>query len=111
MCSQNPGDRAEPKLTRGYARVRVALPDADGSKTVSLARYGHYDVRLLAFAPENPNDPTPIWLELYSHETRRGIDSCRCYDLAAAVQATEHLIARARQLNEESCRTSCDGVD
>jgi|SRR5262245_35918888 hypothetical protein len=101
MCIQADDDCAELRLTRGYVRVRVAPPDADDVKTVSLARFGHYDVRLFEFVPEKPTEPTPIWLELYSHETRCGIDSYRCYDLEAAVRATEELIAHARQLNEE----------
>jgi hypothetical protein len=98
MCStQTDDDCAELRLTQGYVRICVAPPNADGVKTVSLARFGHYDVRLLEFVPEKPTEPTPIWLELYNHETRCGIDSYRCYDLEAAVRATEELIARARQ--------------
>jgi hypothetical protein len=108
MC-RTCGDGAELRLTRGYTRIFLAEPGPDGAKTVSLARFGHYDVRLFEFVPENRADPTQFWLELYSHETRRGIDSYRCYDFETAVQATEELIARARQLDEESRGTGCDG--
>jgi hypothetical protein len=102
MSSETQGDRAELRLTRGYVQLCVAPPDAEGAKTVSLARFGHYDVRLVEFIPANPNDPTPMWLELYTHETQCAIDSCRCYDLEAAVQATEGLISQAKKLDKAS---------
>jgi hypothetical protein len=99
---KDPNDRAELRLTRGYVQLCIAPPDAEGAKTISFARFGHYDVRLIEFMPANPIDPTPIWLELYSHETQCAIDSCRCYDLEAAVQATEGLISQAKKLDEAS---------
>src|SRR5262245_42108500 len=77
MSSETQGDRAELRLARGHVRLCVAPPDAESAKTVSLARFGHYDVRLVEFVPANPTDPTPIWLELYSHETQCAIDSYR----------------------------------
>src|SRR5262245_55787074 len=109
MCSETQSNGAELRLTRGYVRLCVAPPDAEGAKTVSLARFGHYDVRLVEFVPDNAADPTPMWLELYSHETQSGIDSFRCYDLEAAVHATEELIARAKELDEESRGSNCAG--
>src|SRR5262245_31947948 len=74
MSSETQGDRAELRLTRGYVQLCVAPPDADGAKTISLARFGHYDVRLVEFVPANRTERTPIWLELYSHETQCAID-------------------------------------
>jgi hypothetical protein len=101
--------RAEVRLTPGFMRMCIAQPDCDRALTMSLARIGHYDVRLLQLVPETAAEPTPICLELYSHETQCRIDSCRCYDLEAAVKATEEFIARARQLAWESHGTGCDG--
>jgi hypothetical protein len=109
MCKERPDDRAELRLTRGYVELGIASADSDGAKTVSLARFGEYEVRLVEVVPENRADATPIWLELYSHETRSGIDSHRCYDLEAAVQATEELISRARKLDEEARGVNCQG--
>lgn len=43
----------------------------------------------------------PVVLELYSHETQSVIDSCCRYDIDEAVQAAEHLVSIARQLDEE----------
>ena len=56
MSRETQGDGAEPRLTRGYVQLCVAPPDVDGAKTVSLARFGHYDVRLVEFVPANPAD-------------------------------------------------------
>jgi hypothetical protein len=54
-----------------------------------LPRVVSLRLRLVEFVSANPTDSTPMWLELYSHETQCAIDSFRCYDLEAAVQATE----------------------
>jgi len=108
MCRKRDGD-AEVRLTRGYVRICLALPSTDGAKTVSLARCGPYDVRLLEFESERPDNPPQLWLELYSHETQRTIDSYRCCDLEADVQTTEELIAHAEQLNAGLHETSRDG--
>ena len=109
MCRERRDDRAELRLTLGYVELGVTPADRDGTKTVSLARFGEYEVRLVEVLPANRADATPMWLELYSHETRSGIDSCRCYDLEAAVQATEELISRARTLDAESRGMNCKG--
>jgi len=102
MLRETQGDRAELRLTRGYVHLCVAPLDADGAKIVTLARFGHYDVRLVELVPANPTDPASMWLELYSHETQCAIDSCRCYELEAAAQATEGLISQAKKLDEAS---------
>ena len=102
MSRETQGDGAELRLTRGYVQLCVAPPDVDGAKTVSFARFGDYEVRLVEFVRARPTDPTPMWLKLYNHQTQSGIDSCCCYDLEEAVHATETLISRARELDEES---------
>ena len=109
MCRESSDDRAELRLTRGYVELGVVPADHHGAKTVSLARFGEYEVRLVEIVPANRADATPMWLELYSHETQSGMDSCRCYDLEAAVQATEELISRARTFDEEARGMNCEG--
>jgi hypothetical protein len=80
MCAETTGDPAKLRLTRGYVYLCHAGADGNGAKTVSLARFGDYDVRLVEFVRARPTDPTPMWLELYN---------------------TEDLISRARELDEE----------
>ena len=104
MSRETQDDAPRWRLTRGYVQICVTPPDANGTKIVSLARFGYYDVRLVEFAPTKPADHTPMWLELYSHQTQCAIDSCRCYDLETAVQAAEGLISQAKKLDVESPR-------
>ena len=106
MCAETRGDRAKLRLTRGFVYLCHARADGNGAKTVSLARFGDYDVRLVEFVRARPTDPTPIWLELYNHQIQSGIDSCCCCDLEEAVHATEDLISRARELDEEPRKDS-----
>src|SRR5262245_24914339 len=108
MSGENRGNLAKLRLTCGSVYLGHARADGSGAKTVSLARFGDYDVRLVEFVRDRPTDPTPMWLELYNHQTQSGIDSCCCYDLEEAVQATEDLISRARELNEESRGMNCE---
>jgi hypothetical protein len=96
------GDRAELQLTRAYVHLCHVPADRNGAKTVSLARFGNYEVRLVQLVRTRPTDATPMWLELYSHETQLGIDSCCHYDLYEAARAAEVLISTARELDEES---------
>jgi hypothetical protein len=109
MCAENRGDRAKLRLTRGSVYLCYAQADGNGAKTVSLARFGDYDVRLVEFVRTRPTDPTPMWLELYNHQTQSGIDSCCCYDLEEAVHATEDLISRARELATKERGSARDG--
>jgi hypothetical protein len=108
MCRETRGDSAELRLTRGYVHLCHVPADTNGAKTVSLARFGNYDVRLIEFVRTRPTDATPMWLELYSHETQLGIDSCCCYDLEEAVHSTEDFMSRARELDEESRGMNCE---
>ena len=105
MCREIRGDRAELRITRGYVHLCHAPADHNGAKTVSLARFGNYEVRLVEFVRTHPTDATPMWLELYSHETKLGIDSCCRYDLDEVAHAAEDFISSPRELDEEPrCR-------
>jgi len=101
MCREDRGDGAVLRLTRAYVHARHAPADHNGTKTASLARFGNYEVRLVEFVRTCPTDATPMWLELYSHETQSAIDSCCRYDIDETLEAAEHLISIARHLDEE----------
>jgi hypothetical protein len=81
--------------------------DHNGARTVPLARFGRYEVRLTEFIPDRGADE-PIWLELYDRDAQCGIDSCRCSDLEEAVVSAGHLVSRARELNTVSSSLSLD---
>ena len=92
----------EQRLARAYVLLLVLPEDEDGLRTVSLDRYGHYDVRLVEFAHDNPvTADKSLWVELYAHDCQAVLDSCRPDEFEDAVIATEELISQARQLDEE----------
>jgi len=86
------------RLNNAYVGLALIPESSDGSKTVTLKRYGDYEVRLIDFSQGRSTADCLFWLELYCHATRLSLDSCRCDDLEDAEAAAEHLVARAKQL-------------
>jgi hypothetical protein len=85
-------------LSNAYVALALTPKSRDGSKIVTLKRYGDYEVRLVDFSQSRSTAEYLFWLELYCHVTRRSLDSCRCDDPDGAEAAAEHLISRAKQL-------------
>jgi hypothetical protein len=83
-------------------RLAFVSPGDNGSKAISLVRFGSYEVRLVEFAQDNSAHDTQLWIELYAHNLQRRLDSCACSDLEEAALAADELISQARQLNEEA---------
>ena len=102
---QSARDLIELRLTRAYIELFDSPKDVGGAKTASLVRFGKYEVRLIRVARDLSTADPPIWLELYSHETQSGIDSCCCHDRAGAVHAAEDFVSRARTLDDESSKS------
>ena len=86
------------RLNNAYVGLALMPKNGDGSKTVTLTRYGDYEVRLVDFLQGRSNADCLFWLELYCHVTRSSLDSCRCDDLEDAEAAADHLVSRAKQL-------------
>ena len=91
---------SELRVSRAYMRLFFARPKEDGSKTVSIARIGNFEVLLVDFSEAWLVDGTPLWLELYGHDIDAAIDSCYCPDFEAAVNSAKELIARAKALHQ-----------
>lgn len=92
---------SEWQFMQAYLTLFV-LPANNGLKTVSVARFGVYEVRLIEFC-ELPEAETPLpWIELYAHDDRSSLDSFACEEFAEAVAVAEHFIARARDLHQQS---------
>jgi hypothetical protein len=87
----------ELRLTRAYIRLFLVPEGDDGSRTVSLARFGNYDVRLVEM-PTAATAVSPLWMELYAHDSQTAVDSCSCEAIEEAVQVADELIAQARHL-------------
>ena len=97
---------SELRITRAYMRLLFIAPDKDGSKTVSLARIGNYEVLLVEFAQLWLADFPPLWLELHAHDIDAAIDSCRCHGFEELVSVAKLLILRAKAHNDEYQATS-----
>ena len=91
---------SELAITRAYVRLLFASPNEDGSKTVSLARIGKYEVLLVEFAQPWLADSPPLWLELHAHDIDAAIDSSCCQDFDEVVSVAKQLILRAKDLND-----------
>ena len=98
----------ETRLIRAYLNLFLARRAEDGSKTVSLSRFGCYDVRLVEFVDDVLADPFQLWIELYSHETELTLDSFGCDDFEAAVRVADEFIAQASTLHDDmlACQRS-----
>jgi hypothetical protein len=91
----------ELRIARAYMRLAFVSKREDGAKTVSLGRFGNYEVLLVEFAQGNATNEMQLWIELYDHNMQHGLDSCSCTDIEEATIAARELILRARQLNME----------
>jgi len=96
------------RLLRAYICLALIRESDDGSKIVSLARFGRYEVRLVEFSHENAAYDPPLWIELYSHDSQSGIDANCSHEIEDAVIAAEEFISRARQLNEQAAQRASE---
>jgi len=85
-------------LNNAYVGLALVPEYSDGSKTVTLKRFGDYEVRLIDFSQGRSTADCLFWLELYCHTSRMSLDSCRCDDLDDAEAAADHLISHAKEL-------------
>jgi hypothetical protein len=90
------------RLNNAYIGLAFMPECSDGSKSVTLRRYGDYEVRLIDISRGRSTANCLFWLELYCHVTRSSLDSCRCDDLEDAEAAADHLISHAKQLYDDS---------
>ena len=92
-------DFVEQRIMRAYTYLFLVPTDSTGTKHVSLARFGQYEVRLLEL--ESADDRT-TWLELFARNTQTALDSCCFRDLEEAADAAGHFIANAKQLHDRA---------
>jgi len=92
----------EQRLIRAYLALFVTSPNAGGTKTVPLARFGAYEVRLCE--PTDEAETFPLLIELYAHDRCATLDSFGCDELEVAVSTADEFMLRARQLKETADR-------
>jgi hypothetical protein len=81
------------QLYKAYVGLAIAAANEDGSRTVSIRRFGTLEVRLVEFATRQQAD-------IYDYDTQSSLDSCLCHDLDEAEPILEHLFSSARHLTE-----------
>ena len=86
------------RLCRAYLALSFAGETEDGSRTMPLARFGAFEVRLVELAGRRKTEDSDFWIELYRHDIQSSLDSCRCQDLDEAEPIAEYLVACARGL-------------
>jgi hypothetical protein len=90
------------RLSQAYIRLLLIPESTDGSRTVSLARYGAYEVRLVEFSHSPASDDSSFWIRLHRRGIQCSLDSCWCDDLDDAETAAEHFLSRAKQLHNHN---------
>jgi hypothetical protein len=88
------------RLYQAYVALMLAPEGKDGSRTVSLVRYGSFEVRLTEFSNRRTVDASAFWIELYRHDTRSSLDGCHFEDLLDAETVVEQFMSRARSLHD-----------
>jgi hypothetical protein len=90
----------EALVTQAYVQLVLVSWDENGSRSVSLAKYGNYDVRLLEVKSADTAEMPHLWVELYANDIRASIDACGCDDIEAAAMAAEHIMSEAQKLEQ-----------
>jgi hypothetical protein len=89
-------------VSRAYIGLALHSQRSDSSRTATLDRYGSYEVRLIEFLQTDPTGDCFFWLELYCHDTKSSLDSCRCNNLDEAQTAADLFIASAKRLQRRA---------
>jgi hypothetical protein len=74
--------------------------ERSGHRTISLVRYGAYEVRLMELSRKPQTEAERLWLELFDHDYQRTIDSCGGRTLVDLTAAAESLCSNAKDLNK-----------
>src|SRR6266540_357860 len=72
--SPSPVLTTEQRVIRAYMTLFVIPAGDGGSKIVSLARFGPYEVRLCEPPHDIAVETLPLWIELYAHDRRAVLD-------------------------------------
>jgi hypothetical protein len=86
------------RLYKSYVGLGLTPRNESGSRTISVAHFGTFEVRLIEFVDCNRQGSSDLWIELYRHDTQSSLDSCLCRDLDEAENLGEHLISQAKEL-------------
>jgi hypothetical protein len=83
------------RLYKSYMGLSLTPRNESGSRTISVAHFGTFEVRLIEFVHCNRQGSSDLWIELYRHDTQSSLDSCLCRDLDEMENLGENLISHA----------------
>src|SRR4051812_27709196 len=89
------GEDAERLLLRFYTGLPLLAEAADGSRTATLVRFGHFEVRLTEF-PHDRMPIVPLWVELFDCEHQKLLDSRGFSELKDGFEVVRELVVEAR---------------
>ena len=90
----------EARLVRAQLELYVRRREECGSKSVSVARYGAYEVRLLRPVQGSSVDPFIFWIELFDQDHGISLDSGSAEYFEKALALAAQLISQAEQLSK-----------
>ena len=93
---------SEARLVRAYLAL-ILVPWSTGTRSVRLARFGAYEVRLVEFEHDLADVGPPLWLELYRHDTSESLDACGCDEFETAGRVAQELTEQASELYRCGC--------
>jgi hypothetical protein len=88
---------SEARLVRAYLAL-ILVPWTMGTRSVRLARFGTYEVRLVEFEHDIEDAGPPLWLELFRHDTNESLDACGCDEFEVAVRVAQDFTVRASEM-------------
>jgi hypothetical protein len=92
-------------LMIAHGRLSSRPVAANAIKSIMVAAYGEYVVRLIVFGPGSiAYSVASLWVELHDTCNNRTLDGAGCNDLSEGLAAAEEFLAEAKMLNTCSNR-------
>ena len=92
MCKISDIEFSKLRIARTYIKL-LCIPEG-AAKTVSLARIGNYEVRMLE-SSQSDSDGTPLFsIELFDHDAQSLVDACSCCGIEVGAVAYRDFISR-----------------
>jgi hypothetical protein len=102
LMTKRPIKNLEWRIIQAYVSLLATREGAGGERTMLLARYGSYEVRLVEPVLSTLDDAAPFWLESIDHKSKTTIDSYGSYNLEEVASAAEVLISKAESLHRDN---------
>jgi hypothetical protein len=88
-------------VTQAYFQLIRVSWSANGSRSITLAKYGGCEVHLVERKPADDSDAPHLWVELHAKDAGSPTDARGCDDLEAAAVAAEQIMLKAKRMQNE----------